>query len=136
MDEKCKKLLAKYGITSFIGISILLFVLVNRGFFDTTDKTLRVLYLADAFTIPGVLILMIGVMMWISKTGIFDGITYALGRCARALVPFNKTVDERFYDYKVRKQDSRSAKDIMYFFVVGGAMLLVAVVFTIVHSVM
>ena len=133
MDDKCKKLFAKYGISSLAGALIAIFVLSNRGFFDATDPALRVLYLADAFTIPGVLILMLGVMAWISTKGLFDILTYSLGRLGRALVPFGKTTDERFGDYKERKCENR-IKDYSFMFIVGGVFLLAAIVFTIVHA--
>lgn len=133
MSDKCKKLLAKYGISVCIGLAVVFFVLSNRGFFGATDTKLRILYLADAFTIPGVLFLMVGVMMWLSTKGLFDGLTYSLGRLGRALIPFKKTEDERFYDYKERKAESRKT-DFVFLFIVGGALFLVAMVFTVIHS--
>lgn len=132
MSEKCKKLLAKYIVTVVICVSIIVFVLINRGFFITTDNATRFLYLADAFTIPGVLILMVGVLALISKTGIFDGLTYGLGRAARSLVPFSKIPDERFYDYKQRKFEGRNL-DFVFLLIVGGSTLAIAIVFTIIH---
>ena len=135
MSIKCKKLLAKYGITIAISVALIFFVLDNRGFFEESDAAMRVLYLADAFTIPGVLVLMVGVMTWIATTGIFDGLTYALGRAARSLVPLNKTPDEKFYDYKKRKEENRSV-DYRFLFVVGGVVLAIAIVFTVIHSFM
>ena len=133
MSEKCKKMLAKYVVTVAICVVMIVFILDTRGFFTAVDKAARILYLADAFTIPGVLILMIGVMLWIATTGIFDGLTYALGRAARSLVPFSKIPDERFYDYKKRKSESRNF-NYGFFLIVGGVALAVAIVFTIIHS--
>ena len=135
MDDKCKKLFAKYGICSIAGIAVLMFILINRGFFEATDPTLKVLYLADAFTIPGVLMLMVGVLMWLSTKGLFDILSYSLGRLGRSLIPFSKTTDEKFYDYRERKSANR-IKEYSFIFIVGCVFLLVAIAFTIAHSVM
>ena len=135
MSDRCKKLLAKYSISACVGFAIVFFVLSNRGFFGADDTALRMLYLADAFTIPGVLFLMVGVMTWLSGKGLFDGLTYSLGRLARTLVPLKNTTDEKYYDYKVRKNESRK-NDYAFLFIVGGVLFLVAVVFTIINMAM
>lgn len=135
MDDKCKKLFAKYLFSTIAGATLTFFVLSNRGFFEATDSALKMLYLADAFTIPGVLILMLGVMVWISTKGLFDILTYSLGRFTRTLIPFTKTTDERFGDYKERKSENR-IKSYSFMFIVGGVFLFAAIVFTVIHSVM
>ena len=134
MSEKCKKLLAKYVISILVSLAVIVFVLYNRGFFATSETKNRILYLADAFTIPGVVILMVGVMTWLSSAfGLFDGLTYSLGRLARSLIPGGNLSDEKFYDYKQRKMESRKT-DYAFLFIVGGSLLLIAIVFTVVHS--
>ena len=137
MSDKCKKLLAKYCITIAIAGAMICFVLSNRGFFETTDVKKKILFLADAFTIPGVTILMVGVMTWLSSNyGLFDGLNYSLGRFVRTLIPGAASrSDEKYYDYKERKNASRK-KDYHFLFVVGGAAFLTAIVFTIIHSCM
>ena len=136
MSEKCKKIIAKYSITTCIAVMTTLFVLSNRGFTEATDSKLKILYLADAFTIPGVVILMVGVMTWLSSSfGLFDGVTYSLGRLKRSLLPFGNNSDERFYDYKQRKMASRKT-GYLFLFVVGGVFLVTAIVFSIIHGCM
>lgn len=134
MSDKCKKILAKYITTLSISGIAIYFVLSNRGFFDSTDKVKKVLYLADAFTIPGVVLLMVGVMTWLSsRYGLFDGLSYSLGKLARSLIPGKDTYDERYLDYKERKMANRKS-GYAFLFVCGGALFLVALVFTIIHA--
>ena len=134
MGENCKKQLAKYIVTLTLAGCAIWFVLSNRGFFESNDTVARMMYLADAFTIPGVVLLMVGVMTWMSsKYGLFDGVTYSLGRLARSLVPGKNLSDERYYDYKEKKAASRKT-GYLFLFITGGALTLVAVVFTIIHA--
>ena len=134
MSDRCKKILAKYIITIAITTAVIFFILSGRGFFGTDDAKLKMLYLADAFTIPGVVILMIGVMTWLSSShGLFDGLTYSLDRLKRSLIPGDNYSDEKYGDYKERKMSSRST-DYSFLFVVGGVIFLVAVIFTLIYK--
>lgn len=134
MSDRCKKILTKYIITVSLATAAILFILSNRGFFETVETEKKILYLADAFTIPGVIILMIGVMTWLSSSfGLFDGLTYSLGRLGRSLIPGGNLSDEKFYDYKQRKMSSRKT-DYAFLFIIGGVIMLVAIIFTIIFS--
>ena len=136
MGENCKKILTKYIIALVFAGAVIWFVLSNRGFFETDDSVLKMMYLADAFTIPGIVMLMVGVMAWMSsKYGLFDGLTYSLGRLAKSLVPGRNFSDERYYDYKEKKIASRK-NGYVFLFIIGGGLTLIAVIFTIIHSAM
>ena len=43
--------------------------------------------LCDAFTIPGLLFLMLGLLMSISKQGALDGVTYVVSHGLKMLIP-------------------------------------------------
>ena len=86
--------------------------------------------LADAFTIPGVVFLMVGVLVWVSTTGFFDFLGYALGNFGRMLIPMSKKPHQTFYDYKVSRSEKRAA-GYSCIFVTGALLIAVAIVFTI-----
>ena len=134
MSEKCKKILAKYILSIIVAGMSIFFILSIRGFFEAAEAKERMLCLADAFTIPGVIFLMVGVMTWLSSSyGLFDGLTYSLARFAKSMIPGSNYSDERYGDYKERKMASRKT-GYSFLFVVGAVILLVAIIFTIMYS--
>jgi hypothetical protein len=86
--------------------------------------------LADAFTIPGVIFIMVGCLVAISTTGFFDSISYAMKSLARAIIPFHDTTDEKYYDYKTKKESKRFT-GYGFIFVVGGVFTAISLVFTV-----
>ncbi len=86
--------------------------------------------LADAFTIPGVIFIMVGALVFVSTAGFFDMLSYALGRFAGAFIPFYRKKDETFFDYKTRKSEERF-RGYSFLFYVGILFLVIAGVFMI-----
>ena len=125
-----KSTLIKYLLTVIFGGVIVAIALIARDFGSLLLIADKYRALADAFTIPGVVILMAGVIIIIAKDGFFDIITYGLGRLGKSLIPFSKKTDEHFYDYKVRKASERTGKT-GFLFVVGAVFLSVGIIFTI-----
>ena len=130
--KSVKDTLIKYVITTALGGVISVIALMARGFFELESIAERYRALADAFTIPGVVLLMVGIILLISKDGFFDIVTYGLGRLGRALIPFSKKTDEQFYDYKVRKAEARaSSSGYGFVFIVGAVFMAVGILFTV-----
>lgn len=102
-----KKSLIKY--LSAIGVASAMVVLVlwlrDFGAVDSRSQQLR--HLADAFTIPGVIFMLVAALIWVASDGFFDGFGYAGRWTARMLLPFLKLDDEKYYDYKMRKAENR-----------------------------
>lgn len=120
----------KYAVTAFFGGIITAVTLMAHGFSEAASAVERYTILANGFTIPGVILLMIGVLMLISKDGFFDMVTFGLGRLGKALIPFSKKTDESFYDYKVRKSEQRLT-GFSCVFVVGAVFLALGILFTV-----
>ena len=87
--------------------------------------------LCDAFTIPGVVLVMLGALMAISNEGALYGISYVLGYAFRILIPAKRHEHEKYYDYVERKKGEGQVKGYGFLFVVGGASLAIAIVFMI-----
>lgn len=130
MNRKFKNLL-KYGITAAIGLLMVTLTVDLHGYAaaDSTQEKIRIL--ADAFTIPGVVILLIGVLVRISNEGMFDGLLYVFSYAAKILIPGADKTHERYVDYVARKREKGPAKGFGFLFVVGGIFLAVSVVFTV-----
>ena len=107
-------------------------ILAIREYSAADEAAVRFLNLADAFTIPGVIMLMAGVLVWISTEGVFDMILYGVNRGMASIIPFMRSSDESFLDYKTRKQSKR-IKGYSFMFISGGVYLIPAIVFNILY---
>ncbi len=121
-----KKLFWKYlsAISVAGGIALLVLWIQNFGSMENLSHRLRAL--ADAFTVSGVLFVMLSVLIWVASDGFFDGISYAGRQTARMLFPFLNIADEKYYDYKLRRAEHR-IRGYSFICVTGLAFLVVAV---------
>lgn len=127
MSDKLKSNLLKYGIT--------LLVCLAMGGFYAWDRDLLNLplvdqyrILCDAFTVPGILCILSGALLWVANEGALDGIGYVLSYAIHALLPGSEHKGERYSDYKERKH-GKQASGYGFLFVVGLALMAVALVF-------
>ena len=127
-----RKVILKYSITTAAAGLMSLFVLYVRDFWNTATLAERYKHLADAFTIPGVLLIMIAALIWISSTGFFDGLTYAFTRIGGMFIPFFKKgrQHQTYYDYKMA-QKGKEVKGYSFLFFVGLFFFTVSIVFVI-----
>ncbi|MDD4124774.1 MAG: DUF3899 domain-containing protein [Eubacteriales bacterium] len=130
MKKKYIVSLTKYTITVGIGsaISYLVYNLYGAAAGNISDKY-RIL--CDAFTIPGILMLMSGLLVWVSTMGAFDTLAYAFSWAFNRLIPgLTLKSNVKFYDYIERKKNNR-IKGYSFLFICGLAFLLISVVFLI-----
>lgn len=99
---------------------------------SVTDMATKYLNLADAFTIPAVVMLMVGGLAWVSSQGGFDMISYGIKRGMTSIIPTISQKDERFYDYKVR-MDKKRISGYSFMFISGGVYFIPAIVFNILY---
>ncbi|MFR1554807.1 MAG: DUF3899 domain-containing protein, partial [Coriobacteriales bacterium] len=100
MDKKLVKTLVKYLIAFAVGGAMTLGVLFSQGYFHQTELLQKYKNLCDAFTIPGVVLMLVTALLAVSNGGIFDGLSYSLGRLFRMLIPFMNKSDETYAEYK------------------------------------
>lgn len=132
MDEKLISNIKKYVI-SFVVMGAATFgVLALREYSAALPAQERYLDLADAFTIPGVVMIMAGLLVWVTSRGGFDMISYGLLRAKDSLIPGSKHSGEQYYDYKVR-QDKKRPKGYSFMFISGGIYLVPAIIFNILY---
>ena len=132
MNEKIISFIKKLvGAFALMGAATTI-VLMLREHSNTLDGAQKYLNLADAFTIPSVIMLMLGVLVWVSTTGSFDMIGYGLKKAKDAFFP-SKYTHEQFYDYKVR-QDEKRIKGYGFMFISGGIYLVPAIIFNILYA--
>ena len=133
--KNAKNILLKYGITTACAGLLVWLFLDLRDFTKVADVAERYKMLADAFTIPGVILVMLAALVWISTDGFFDGLSYIFSRIGGMILPFYgaQKAHQTYYDYKMSKKDKR-IKGYGFLFFVGLAFVAVAVVFTCLHA--
>lgn len=130
-----RKWLVKYGITTAAAGLATLGVLSLQGYWEATATVDKYRILADGFTVPGVLLIMVAALIWVSSEGFFDSLAYAFTRVGGMLIPFFKKGREHqsYYDYKMSRRDKR-AHGYSFLFFVGLVFVAVAVVFVVLHE--
>ena len=128
--DKLIRLAIKYLVGVGVGALLVMFVLLCRGFFLPPALLEQYRILADAFTTAGVVLIMVGVLIWVSTTGSFDMISFALSKLGKALIPFSKKSDEKYYDYVMRKREKRFS-GYLFVFIVGALYMIPAIIFTV-----
>lgn len=130
-----KKTIIKYTVASLIAVAMAFGVMFLKDLFHLTDLLSIYMALCDAFTVPGLLYLLFGLLLMVARGGSFDGLAFAV---RNIFVRFKSNADfknrETYYDYKERKRKARKeASNILFIFVIGAVFSVVAVVFLILY---
>ena len=108
-------------------------ILSSVGYSSASPADIRYLQLSDAFFVPGIVMLLVGVLVWISTTGFFDSISYIATIGLRALIPLmRRDKSEEYYDYKARKEGKR-INGYSFVLISGAIYLAIGVIFTILY---
>lgn len=129
------KLLLKYGITTGVAGLFSLGFMWARGLWTVQTPVERYKILADAFSVPGMLLVLFGALLWVSSEGIFDGIGYALNRVGSMFIPMHKKSAQHltYYDYVMGKRGKR-VHGFSFMFFVGLVFIAVSIVFIVLHE--
>lgn len=124
--------LLKYGIAVSVGGLMVYLTITLHGLAEATTPAEQYRILADAFTIPGVVLMLVAALVAVSNEGIFTGVSYSLTWMIRTLIPLAalKNGKESYYDYAQRKRANR-VKGYGFIFFTGLAFFTVAIVFTV-----
>ena len=131
MISPWKKNLIKYGVS--VSLSLLLsffYVYVRVDFADPGATALVEWYriICDAFTIPGLILLMLGCLMSLSNTGAMDGLGYVVSIALKMLIPGGGLKMERYKEYLDRRRANR-VRGYGFLYLVGAGCMMVSLVF-------
>lgn len=130
MNSNITRIIMRYVITLGVGAGFVFLTLWLNDYSLITETVDKYRLLTDAFSIPGIIFIMVGCLVFVSTDGFFDMITFGLAKAKSMLIPFSKKSDETFYDYKQRKAKNRLSGYSFLFFS-GLAYLIVAGIFMI-----
>ena len=133
MSSTLKKNLIKYGVSTFGALALAFFYVYVRVDFSNMEATTLVEWyriLCDAFTIPGLVLLMFGCLMSLSNAGAMDGLGYVVVNGFRMLIPGAATKMERYKEYLERRRESR-VRGYGFLYVVGAGCMAISLVFMV-----
>ena len=128
MSKQLKSLLIKSGTALVLGLGIALAFYNSRNG-EALDLVEQYRVLCDAFTIPGLMMILVGLLLWLSGLGALDAIGYLFRYVVQAFVP-GVTKVEHYLDY-VEEQREKRAKGYGFLFVAGGILMVVAIVYLV-----
>lgn len=131
MKKKVTGLLLRYGITAMIAGLMTWLITNTYHLAEAQGKLERYRILCDAFTIPGVVFVMIGILIRLMDSGFIDGLTYAMRSLYRVFIPMGVREDEAFLDYVQRKREARKARNTGFILHVGLVFMIPAIVYFI-----
>lgn len=120
-------------IISILFVVILVGLYVGLRDFKGLSLMEKYRMLCDAFTIPGVLLILVGALVWASDLGGFYGIGFVFNYAKKSLthffVPGSLGNTESYYDYIERKKNEGHLTGYGFLFIVGGITMAIALVF-------
>ena len=131
MSSSLKKNLLKYGISTFLALSLAYFYVSVRVDCSNMEATPRMeLYriICDGFTIPGLILIMLGCLMSLSNTGALDGLGYVGSIAVKMLLPGGGLKMERYKEYLERRRQNR-IKGYGFLYLVGFGCMAIALIF-------
>ena len=122
-----------YFITAATGLAVSIWTCISRNIFAAETKAQVFTILCDAFFVPGVLLLCVGLLMYAANEGIFNAISYGmkiLGRSFRGKKD-EKIIDEEFHEYHARV--SQKKMKIKHFLLVGVIYFVISIIFMVLY---
>ena len=125
-----KKVL-KYLIPSLLCAVVVILILVARGAFVKSGKALMQ-DLSDAFTVPGMIMLGFGLLVFVTNGGAFDMLAFG---CIKLFDLFKRDLTKvkyrTFYDYRRAQEEKQHT--YIHFVIVGAGFVLLAIIFLMVY---
>ena len=133
MSAPFKKNLIKYGISIGMSLGLAFLFIYLRVDFENPGQTELIEWyriICDAFTIPGLLLLMFGCLMSLSNAGAMDGLGYAVVNGLKMLIPGGALKMERYKEYLERRRANR-IRGYGFLYIVGAGCMAIALIFMI-----
>ena len=117
-----------YLITGGIASLISICILVSRDILSMTSALDVYQALCDAFFVPGVMLLSLGLLVLVSGTGQFDMLSYGMHSLLVLFTPLKKVEKhDSFYDFKMAREARRMGKPRQYLLHVGAVFVFLSV---------
>ena len=135
MSKLTKEQKKKYIISSIICVAVAVFILFSKGFFEASAAN-KVRILSDAFTIPGILMILSALLVVVSNEGAFDSLAYTGKSLKRFFVPERPGEKRINYREYVEQRREKKVTGFSFMFVVGGIFTVIGLILVVVFYVM
>ena len=122
----------KYFITVGVGLVLALIVANAKDLFAQTGLSVIYQILSDCFLIPGVVIAGMGLLLFASNEGVFDGISYGFKVIAQMFKRKPTPVKQSYFEY--REEKGRNKLTFGFLLICGAAFFAVSIIFLILYS--
>ena len=129
MTRQQRTRLMKYGITTVLTAAAVIYYAASRNVFQL-EKLEMYRVLCDAFTLPGIFVMLFGLMMLMNELGALDTLAYFGHYLLHTFLPVAFGEGQSYLDFMEERRSKRT-KGYGFLFIVGGAFTLVGVVFLI-----
>lgn len=127
MSDSAKANLLKYGISGGF-VALVAGVYIGSRDILSLERMEQYLVLCDAFTIPGLTLILLGCLVWLSNEGALDALGYAFSWAAKRLIPGGALKEqEKYHEYVERKRDNPTT-GYGFLFQVGGIAMVIALI--------
>ena len=101
------KVFAVSMVISLILAAVFTFLRLDINAMDQVPNVVLYRVLCDAFTVPGLLMLMFALLMSVSNEGALDGVGYVAAYALKMLIPGGALKVETYKDYLERRRANR-----------------------------
>jgi hypothetical protein len=129
VSERLRNNLLKYGISFGICLIFAAVHCYSKGIAQM-GKADMYRTLSDAFTVPGLLCGFSGVLMWLSKEGALDGVSYVAQYAVKSLLFFARRGALETYKEYVERRREKKKGSFGFLLLVGAVCMAIALVFT------
>ena len=117
----------RYAIACGTGAGLFLLLMITRGGFTATDPAERWQVICDALFVPGILLVMMGLLLFAADGGVFDMLKFGIQKALSVVMTKKRreALPATFYDYK----EARAAKErapVAFLLIVGAVFIVLA----------
>lgn len=128
MSKRFRGALLKYSTSALFVILTVWGFLALRDF-ENAALVDQYRMLCDAFTVPGLLLILFGALVWVSNAGALDGLAYCVRYAIFMLIPVRPGVREEKYGDYVERRSKNRVKGYGFLFWSGLVTMVIAFVF-------
>ena len=117
----------RFAAAAGAGAGLFLLLMATRGGFTAADPAELWMIICDALFVPGVLLVMLGLLLLVADGGVFDMLKFGVQKALSVVMTRKKreSLPATFYDYK-EMRDARPRAPVTHLLAVGGVFILLA----------
>ena len=122
-----------YVITVLVGLAVSVYICFSRNIFGAETVADVITILSDAFFVPGILFLCLGLILYAANEGIFNAVSYGMKILGRSLLgkKDEKIINEEFHEYHARVSQKKTK--VKHFLLVGVVNFVISIIFVVIY---